>query len=450
MDIELNSQLAQVQKTVITQKLIEQLEILQMPSFDLSQHIEEMVNANPLLECYTPENDSDFEKMLEGCRNFHSERKESEDQSEVHDSDEFLAYAKADMTLREYLQHQLLELKLHPKNRMITQYLIESLDSDGYLKEDRGELAKTLGVPAEGIERCIKILQALEPSGVGARDLKECLLLQLKRKKLLNNNIVVIISNYFDLLASKSFLKISKETGISKVEVEGVYSIIKTLNPKPGCNFENREMEQYVVPDLFLTEVNGRYIAEFNNESTPAVRINNYYVNLMKNPESSQTVRDYIKKNLTGALALIKVLEQRKKTILDITNYIVNLQADYFKNGAEDLKPLTMQTIADSLGIHVSTVSRAVNGKYIETSRGVYELRHFFSSKLETECENSTSAASVKNMIKKIVLEEDKIKPFSDEQIKSKLESMGIKAARRTIAKYRDELSILPASMRKS
>lgn len=449
MDIELNSQLAQVQKNVITQKLIEQLEILQMPGFELSQHIEEVMNTNPLLECYTPEYDADLERLSEKDRNLHSERKDGTVWQEAQAGDEFLSFVGAEVTLTEYLKHQLLELKLHPKNRLVTQYLIECLDSDGYLKEDKDEVAKVLRVSAERVDRGIKILQALEPAGVGARDLKECLLLQLKRKKLLNGDIINIVTNHFDLLASKSFLKISRETGISKEEAEHIHSAIKSLNPKPGCNFLNRELEQYILPDLFLTEVNGKYLAEFNNESIPAVRISNYYVNLLNNPEASPAVRDYIKKHLSGAQALINVLEQRKKTILNIANYIIDLQQDFFRNGTDGLKPLNMQTIADSLGIHVSTVSRAVNGKYIETPKGVFELKYFFTSRIETECENSASAASVKSIIKKVIQEEDKRKPLSDEQIKTKLESLGIKAARRTIAKYRDELSILPASMRK-
>lgn len=448
MDMEFNNQLVQTQKTVITQKLIEYLEILQMPGLDLTQHIEEMLKENPLLECDDSENY--LEGLLENKKERNNERFERLNPEDSPDGDDFLSYAKTTVNLRDFLKLQLLELKIHPLHKKIAGFLIENIDADGYLREDTNDLARVLKVSPRLVKYCIKILQNLEPAGICARDLKECLLLQLKRKKLLNGNVIRIMVHYFDMLANRSFSRISRETGIEREEVEQVYHRIKSLDPKPGCAFRQNEWDQYILPDLILREVDSKYIVLFNDESIPSIRINNDYVNLLKNSGPDRELKDYVKKNLSGAVMLVKAIEQRKKTILDIADYIVAFQEDFFRKGFEHLKPLTMKMAADRLGIHASTVSRAINGKYMQTPRGIHPLKFFFSSTLEAECESKMSAVSVKDMIKRIVSEEDKKNPLSDEQIKGKLESRGIKVARRTIAKYREELSILPAAMRKS
>lgn len=447
MDMELNNQLVQIQTTVITQKLIEYFEILQMPCLELAQHIQEMSKGNPLIEYDASENY--LEGLLEIKKKNCGERFESISLEDHPDGDEFLSYARTGITLRDYLKLQLLELKIRPLHKKITEFLIENIDTDGYLREEINELACMLKVSAKLVKRCLKILQDMEPAGVCARDLKECLLLQLKRKKLLSRNVICIIVHYFDMLANRSFSRISRETGIEKEQVEYIYYLVKSLNPKPGAAFQKNEWDQYIIPDIILREDNGKYILLFNDESIPSVRINNYYVDLLKNSESNRELKKYIKKNLSAAVTLVKSIEQRKKTILDIAGYIAAFQEDFFKKGFEYLKPFTMKMAADRLGINVSTVSRAVNGKFIQTPRGIYQLKFFFSSELKTESENKMSAVSVKDIIRRIVLEEDKRNPLSDEQIKEKLESMGIKAARRTIAKYREELSILPSAMRK-
>ena len=449
MNFEIVSQLAQTQKTVISQKMIEHLEILQMPGFDLSQHIAEMLNTNPLLECDAPVINSETEELPDYLKEWPSEKSGSDNGEEPGGREKFLSFSKTALTLREYLRLQLLELKLLPGHRKIVEYLIENLDYDGYLRERADELAGLLRQPEKNVVQGIKILQAMEPAGVGAYDLKECLLLQLKRRKLLNTNIANVIENYFNLLAGRSFSKIARETGITREEAEQIHSLIKSLDPKPGSGFQKNEWEQYIVPDLILKELDGKYFIEYNEESIPSVRINNYYVKLLENSQSDREVRDYIKKNLSGAIWLVKVIEQRKKTILDIAHNILDIQEDFFRKGHGYLKPLTMKMIADRLGIHTSTVSRAINGKFLQTPRGVFSLKFFFSSTIEAEQESNASAVSVKDMIRQIVLEEDKRKPLSDEQIKVRLECKGIKVARRTIAKYREELSLLPAAMRK-
>lgn len=449
MDIGFDSHLAQVQKTAITQKLIEHLEILQMTSLDLSQHIDEMLSTNPLLECDIPEHDKNREELPGKNRDENTCKFANTIPQVSQYGDDFLSYAKLAVTLKDYLKYQLLELCVHIKYKKITDYLIENLDSDGYLRENIYELSDILQISESSIEYSLKILQSLEPAGVGARDIKECLFLQLKRKKLLDCRIENIISHCLDLLASRNFLKISRETGIERKEVEQIYNLIKTLNPKPGCTFKKNEWEQCIVPDLILSQEDGIYILQFNNASIPSLRVNNYYVDLMRSSESSREVRDYIKRNLSNAEWLVKAIEQRETTLLNVANCIVACQKNFFEKGSEYLEPLTMKMVADSLEIHISTVSRTVSGKYIQTPKGVFPLKFFFSSTVEAESENKKSAVSVKNMIRRIILEEDKSRPLSDEQIKGRLELESVKVARRTIAKYREELSILPAAIRK-
>lgn len=449
MDIEFNSQLIQSQKTVITQNQIEHLEILQMPSIDLSHYIDEILNTNPLLECDAPEYDQDPEGLSERKQEEYFCRFDRINLQSSQNCDDFISYAKTPVTLREYLKLQLLEQKIQQRYKKIVEYLIENLDVDGYLREDICDLSNVLHVPERHVKFSLKILQSFEPTGVGARNVKECLLLQLRRKKALNGSIANIIVHYFDLLASKSFVKISKETGIERNQVERIYTLIKSLNPRPGCTFQKNEWEQYIVPDLILIQIDGKYILQFNDESIPSIRINNYYLSLMRSSESNPEVKNYIKKNLSGAEWLVKAIEHRKSTILSVADYIVAFQKDFFERGSEYVKPLTMKMVAESLGIHISTVSRTVNDKYIQTPKGIYALRYFFSSTVETEFENKMSSVSVKNMIRRIVLEEDKKEPLSDEQIRGRLECMGVKVARRTVAKYREELSVLSAALRK-
>lgn len=445
----MNNSLVQIQKTIITQKLIEHLEILQMPSFDLVQHIDEIMKANPLLEYDTQEPTSELDELLANNTQEYQVRSERVRTKEAANADEFLAYVKTSLSLEEYLRLQLSELKISLKMKKLTEFLIGNLDGNGYLREDIRELAGILGLDIKYIKPALKVLQSLEPAGVGARDLRECLLLQLKRKQQLDFTNATIILNHFDLLANRSFLKISKETGIAREQVEQTYALIKSLNPRPGSEFHRDAPGQFVVPDLILEEVNGKFILNFNDETIPQVRINNYYVSLLKNGESSRELKEYIKKNLNGAVSLVKVIEQRKKTILDIAYSIVDFQEDFFKLGPEHFKPLTMQTVADSLKMHVSTVSRAVNGKYMQTSKGIYPLKFFFSSNIESDMENKTSGMGVKNMIRRIILDEDGSEPLSDEKLRGRLEKEGIKISRRTVAKYREELSILPAALRK-
>jgi len=447
MNIELDNHLVQSQKIIITQKLVENLEILQMPSLELEKYISESVTDNPLLECDTSE--ILLESLLDSKGEHNSEKglPSSEDYT---DTDDFLACTKTTGTLKDYLLLQLLELKVNTRQRKIAYFLIENVDQDGYLREDSKELARVLKCPFRLVDNCLRILQTFEPAGVFARSLKECLLLQLRRMSVLDENVLHILDHHFDDLASKSFAKIARASDMEIEEVENIYSLIKSLNPKPGEAFLKSEWSPYVIPDLYLSRIDGKYICLFNDTSIPSLRINGNYLKSLEAQNPDRELRDYLKARLSRAKALLKAIDNRKRTLLDIAGYIAALQEDFFEKGPEYLKPVTMQMAADMLGVSVSTISRAVSGKYVQTPRGLFELKFFFSNTLEVKNDEKMSSSGVKDMIRRIIQSEDKRCPLSDQQLKSRLDDMGVNIARRTIAKYREGLSILPAAMRKA
>jgi len=426
LENSLGRYLVQTQRTTLAPKLVKFLKVLQISGVDLINYIDEELKENPMLE---------YNLMDTGSG------AASRDKSDGRD---FLSYTSSAMTLRDYLRLQLSELKIDSYHRRIVDFMIENIDSNGYLTESVEQLSGILKAEEKDIKKCLKVIQSMEPAGVGARNLKECLLLQLRRRNALSSETRTVLLENFELLAKKDFAEIFRRTGIKPERVKEIYKLVKQLNPKPGTSFKGNEPVGYIVPDLVVVEIEGAYYVQYNNEAIPSIKINDYYRNLLKDPESSEEIKDFVRKGYLRAASLVKAIEQRKATLLRIAEYIVNYQEDFLRKGAGYMHPLNMKTVGKSLGISESTVSRAVSGKYIQTPSGLYELKYFFSTDLK-----GTSSVSIKDAISRIVQEEDKQKPLSDKQIQDMLEAAGIKVARRTVAKYRQELCILPSSMRK-
>ena len=351
-------------------------------------------------------------------------------------------------SLQQHLLDQVRLTDFSDREREIAEYIVGNVDDNGYLKSSISEIALATGSSPEEVKRVLKVVQSFDPPGVAARDLKECLLLQLERAGRTDSIEYQIIQDHMDLLARRRVPELARALGRPIHEIEAAIERISHLEPKPGREFAPDE-NSYVVPELTAKKVNGRWVVEARTELIPHLRISNYYKDLMTNPDSSEEVRKYIRDRIRAGKFLIKCIHQRQETLLKIAQEIVSRQEEFFERGPRYLKPLTMAQVAEAVGLHETTVSRAVNGKYIETPWGIYELRDFFMAGVQTDNGEEVSNASVKERIAEMVRQEDPRSPLSDEEIVQRLAQQGIHIARRTVAKYRSELGILPSHLRR-
>lgn len=448
----LGKYLIQNQKLDITPNMILFVNLLQVPCADLEKYIEEELKDNPMLE-KEPLDDT-VNRILtasdDSYTGYYYDYSKSGQTGFTDNTDKLLPQIKRKTTLKEYLHQQLgVLINIDPMVRRIAAFLIESLDEDGYLKESINRLERLLNVDRSIIRKALRIVQNMQPAGVAARNLKECLLIQLLKRRLLNDDNKNVILFHFEQLVKKNFTEIYKKTGISVDEIKKIYKMVQSLNPRPGAQFVDNQWEPVIIPDVVVTETDGIYSVHYNEESVTNIRINNYYKKLLRDPSSSREAKEYIKNCIIRAANFIKAIEKRKKTILSIAEYIVEYQKEFVEKGQAKLKPLTMKDVAEALDISESTVSRAVSGKYIQIPRGVFEFKYFFSAKIGDGSSTDYSAAAVKEMIKNIIADEDKNKPLSDEKIRKILLSKNVAVARRTVAKYREELGILSTVFRK-
>ena len=331
----------------------------------------------------------------------------------------------------------------------IGEYIVGSLDDSGYLTCPLKEVADTFGVTEERAEAVLKIIQTFEPPGVGARNLKECLLIQLAARDLLDTIAARIVESHFEEFKQKKYLDITKKLKISLKEIQEQAKVIGTLNPKPGLDII-AEDPKYVIPDLIVERVGEKYVVFLNDRNIPRLRISQSYRNeLQRNPHISNETKDFIQGRLKNAKWLIQTIEQRRRTMIKVMESIVEEQRAFFDHGAAHMRPLTLQHVASKISMHESTVSRVTTNKYVQTPRGVYELKFFFGSALGTQNGDEVSAKSAKIRIREIIEGEDDKKPLSDQKIADILKNDGLIIARRTVAKYREQLGVLPARHRK-
>ncbi|WP_243356066.1 RNA polymerase factor sigma-54 [Bacillus litorisediminis] len=422
----IKSNLVQTQsvKLAMTHELRQAIELLQFSSQELIEFLEEKALENPLIKLISPKKNT-FSK----------------------DSKTWIEQiCCSETSLADSLIQQLSYQKLSPivKSRVV--YLIHCLDENGYLTISYNDVLETYpSMRAEEWDYYLSILQGLEPAGVGARNLQECIVLQMKKRGFASHEIE-LIETHFELFAHKKWSSISQKLNIPIGEIQELADKIATLDPKPGSRF-GKGISDYVTPDCVVTMENGDWTIRFVEDHLPKVQLEiNYYQRLIENRDSS--VQDYLKRNLSDFRWLVKSMESRKSNLKRIILAILKRQEAFLKNGRSSIQPLTMREIAEELNIHESTVSRAVREKYIQTPHGTIHLKSLFSARLSDQNEE-LSAEKVKQMILQIVEKEDKLNPLSDQQIADQLGCQSVAISRRTVAKYRDQLGILPSIKRK-
>ncbi|MBM4251048.1 MAG: RNA polymerase factor sigma-54 [Deltaproteobacteria bacterium] len=351
-------------------------------------------------------------------------------------------------TLQEYLLAQIGELDFDDQELKIASFLIGNIDDRGYLTIALEELAEAESLDLEQVEGILDTIQRLDPNGVGARDLKECLHLQLRNSHLKNGVVEAIVENHLRELENRNFTAIAKAMQISLEEVLDNVHIIADLEPVPGRQFGANEA-QYITPDVYVFKLGNEWVVNLNEDGLPKLRVSDFYSTMMSDKKSKGDDKNYVAEKMKAAEWLIKSIRQRQRTIFRVTESIVKRQLDFFESGVEYLKPMILKDVAEDISMHESTISRVTNNKYVHTPRGVFELKYFFNSSVSRADGQDMASESVKRMISDLVKVEDARKPLSDQRIVEILEERGIQLARRTVAKYREQLQILPSSKRK-
>ncbi|MEW8973397.1 MAG: RNA polymerase factor sigma-54 [Tissierellaceae bacterium] len=456
MKLGYNLTLEQTQKLIMTPELRQAIQLLQFNSLELNEYIKKEMEENPMLEMENPsegmerieelpsEKEIDWKEYVEKYDDI-SYKPQVDKNQEKYNLESFISYSPS---LKEYLVNQLNLVKLSEEEYDIGEYIIQNIDENGYLFVSTEEIAYQLEIPESKVEEILKVIQTFDPLGVGARDLKECLLIQIKEKGDIDSLIVSIIEEYLDDLACNRMLKISKELNIDVEKMQGVCDYIRTLEPKPGRAFSSGgDNVRYIVPDATIELIDGEFIILINDNTGPRLNINSFYRNLISN-SSDKDATNFLSEKLNSAMWIIKSIEQRRQTIYKVVESILKFQIEFFRTGDKALVPLTLKDVADDIEMHESTISRATNGKYVQTPRGLYELKYFFTTGLPS-AKGDISSTSIKSIIKDIIDNEDPKKPYSDQSIADILKTKGAKISRRTVAKYRDELEIPSSSMRR-
>jgi RNA polymerase sigma-54 factor len=351
-------------------------------------------------------------------------------------------------TLHEYLMWQAKMFGFNEEELTLAEILINYVDDDGYIITPMEEIAANEGVTVKDLEETIPFIHEFDPPGVGARNLKECLLVQAKHLEEDTNDLVMLINNHLKDLEKKNFDTIAKALGKDIREVADICKIIYAMDPKPGLAYAPQDT-QYVMPDVYVYKVGDDYMVSLNEDGLPRLKISNFYRNILSGAGNNEKTQDYIQEKLRSAVWLIKSIHQRQRTIYKVTDSIVKHQREFLEKGSAFIKPMVLRDIANDIGMHESTVSRVTTAKYVHTPQGIFELKYFFNSGISTTDGDSLASESVKTKIKELISKEDFKNPYSDQQIVELLKTDGIQIARRTVAKYRDVLKIAPSSRRK-
>jgi len=455
---------------VLAPHLFQSLEILQMPLLDLQQMIKQELSENPTLEATQEqadehieieqgtkdverdEFDNEFDKLAALGEEWGDGHYESRQVSGGGEADEKYQYMMDSLsetsTLHDQLLEQLSMCSLSDYEKKIGEIVVGNIDDDGYLQLDVEDLLALPNFPAETLDKILDTIHDFDPPGVGARDLRECLLLQLERRGKSDTQEYQLVADHLDLLGRHKYEEISRAMGLTLDRVKELAQKVARLDPKPGRNFSEERIE-YVTPEIFVEKKDGEYVVTQNKKPYPRLFISQKYLQMLKDPAISKEVKTYIREKMAKSKQFIQSIDQRMSTILRIATEVVRIQEAYFDHGVSHLKPLNMKTIAALLEVHETTISRATTGKYMQTPRGLISMKYFFKPGVQTASGESISNESVKAALAEIVRNEDKKKPSSDAKLMELLNEQGIKVARRTIAKYRDQLRILPSHLRK-
>ena len=448
------SKLSQIQeqKQKLSPQQIVFTTLLQLNVEDLEKKIIKELEENPVLELVD----------INPKSNLENENKETDDKDweEMNDVDDeyikpslnknnfdFISFQKQKNTFTENLIMQLEQLNLTKDDKIIAESLIWNINDEGYLLADLELIAERMEVEVSKIEKLLKIIQNFEPLGVGSRNLKECLNIQINKK---TKNILSkeIIKNHFDDFSNKRFNKIQMKLNCSSEELNKAINIISSLNPKPGDGSQNNS--NFAIPDLIVDEIEGKLVVSLNDGNFPEIKISPVYQEMFSAKNNNEKKLDkFLKDKIESANWLIQAIQKREITIMKVMNEIIKMQTDFFEGKIRSIKPLILKDIADKINMDISTVSRVTNGKYVQTPWGVYELKHFFSDKLINNYGEKVSTKNVKLLIEDIIKKEDKNNPLSDDIISKMVYEKGFTIARRTISKYREQLNIPIARLRR-
>lgn len=433
MDLNLGLFQQQNLRLNMTQQLTQAISLLQLSVIELTAFIENIAIENPLIEIKTNYYTT-FDSRTKKIKKLHSLEQNPIDTIATNGSP----------SLYDYLHSQTIFMNIAAEERKFLRFLIHNINESGFLDIDINEACELININ-ESLGQCVlTILQGLEPAGIGARNLQECLKLQLDRKDVLTSSYDIILSKYFNEFVDKKWKVIETKTGIPVVEIQSLWDKIQKLNPRPGLSVSN-ERTEYIVPDIIVEKVKGHWLIEIADDSYVNIRLNKNYYYELASVENSE-LQTYLKEKYNQFQWLKQSLEQRQDTIKKVMDAIIKRQEEYFVNKQNNLKPMTMQEIAAEIGMHESTVSRTVKSKYLKTPAGIFLLRNLFSSQIS---EGDISRDTVKTKLINLIECEDKMKPYSDQQIVNELKEIGIKLSRRTITKYRGLLHIPSSTVRK-
>jgi RNA polymerase sigma-54 factor len=497
----LSQQTSLRQELRVNPRLYQAMDMLYMPMMDLQQHLKQELLANPFLELLEPEDEesADQEKQQEQDKEKEQQQKADEmdweeillngfdvggtrEQFEVQEYTEPVTVETRNLT--DHLREQLQMMELTPRQRLLAEEFLGNMTEDGYLAASLEELVGSVNqmvashferpnepednldemvdeaappAPAPGpalytlaeAEEMLVIVQKLDPPGVGARDLRECLLIQLREAADTESLTYRLVAEAFADLIAHRWNDLAKRFGVEPAAVQSAADQLARFDPKPGLKYSERS-DGYIIPDLIVEKIADRYHVFLNDTGMPRLRLSRAYQEVARDKKKlTQENREFIASKMNSANWMIQAIEQRRQTMLKVMNFIVDRQRDFFEKGVEYLKPLTLREVAEVINMHESTVSRVTNEKYVQTPRGVLPLKFFFSSALATASGEDASARSIRAKLQKMVGEENPSKPLTDQQIVHLFQEQGIQIARRTVAKYRDQLGILPARMRK-
>lgn len=476
MAMQLKTSLKLSQQLRMTPQLQQAIKLLQLSRLELEGAIRKELDENPVLEEFQEivEEESPKVEAQQETPNDSAEGQAASDprqqeefewenyldssykppQGPAGGTDEIMNYENLISTSTSLHDHLMWQMGLGGFNedeQHVLAILISYVDDDGYVKTPFEEIAQEEGTTVEELQEMIPFLQEFDPAGVGARDLKECLLIQAKHLEEDTNDFVRLINDHIKDLEKKNYPGIAKAMNLPIEDVVDMCKIIYTMDPKPGRAYMPQDT-QFVTPDVYVYKVGDEYMVALNEDGLPRLRISNLYKNILKGDQQTgnqETAQSYIQDKLRSAVWLIKSIHQRQRTIYKVTESIVKHQQDFFEKGPGFIKPMILRDIANDIGMHESTVSRVTTNKYVHTPRGIFELKYFFNSGISKTDGDSLASESVKLKIKNLVGEEDPKNPLSDQKIVELLKKDGIQIARRTVAKYRDMLKILPSSKRK-
>ena len=481
MAMEARLSLRQSQRVVMTPLLQQAIQLLQLSTLELQEVVQKELLENPLLEEVTPDTPEtpadapvtadtppaptveqltteappsterqtdelpfDFTAVM-SADDDHEERSlvSQEDREDL----PFENVVRNQVSLTDHLEEQLRFATEDPVVRRIGTEIIGNLDEDGYLRAELEELAQRCTVTAEEVSKVLELVQSFDPPGVAARNIQECLLLQLRRDPLPDPVSVEIIEVHFDDLSRRRYPDIARAMKLPVDRIMESVEEIMGLEPKPGRRFGGND-SRYIQPDVYVYKLGNEYTIVLNEDGVPRLRVNSLYRSLLRSSGVDEA-RQYVEQKLRSALWLIKSVDQRQRTLRKVTQSIVKFQRDFLDRGVQYLRPLALRDVADDIAMHESTVSRVTTSKYVETPQGLFELKYFFHSGIASSTGQMVSSVSVRKMIQDLVAAEDDGRPLSDQEIARILHDRGLTIARRTVAKYREELNILPSHQRR-